>query len=44
MKKRKSDLEFLTNKRSKFSIRKFSVGTASILIGSTLIFGVNHDA
>ncbi|QPT07079.1 YSIRK-type signal peptide-containing protein [Staphylococcus auricularis] len=37
-------IKFLTNKRSKFSIRKFSVGTASILIGSTLIFGVNHDA
>ena len=30
--------DFLPNKLNKYSIRKFTVGTASILLGSTLIF------
>ncbi|ANZ32372.1 YSIRK-type signal peptide-containing protein [Staphylococcus carnosus] len=45
MKSRKSKrLDFLPNIYNKYSIRKFTVGTASILLGSTLIFGINHDA
>ena len=36
---------FLPNKLNKYSIRKFTVGTASILLGSTLIFGSSsHEA
>ena len=31
---------FLPNKLNKYSIRKFTVGTASILLGSTLILEV----
>ncbi|MGO3049045.1 MAG: YSIRK-type signal peptide-containing protein, partial [Staphylococcus sp.] len=34
---------FLPNINNKFSIRKFTVGTASILVGTTLIFGVSHN-
>ena len=34
-------LDFISNKLNKYSIRKFTVGTASILVGATLIFG--HD-
>ncbi|REH83521.1 hypothetical protein DOS56_05905 [Staphylococcus felis] len=36
-------LDFLPNRLNKYSIRKFTVGTASILIGATLIFGANTD-
>lgn len=44
MKKRKQKrLDFLPNKQNKYSIRKFTVGTASILVGATLIFGAGHD-
>ena len=32
-------LDFINNKLNKYSIRKFTVGTASILVGATLIFG-----
>ncbi|MEB7329474.1 E domain-containing protein, partial [Staphylococcus haemolyticus] len=32
-------LDFISNKLNKYSIRKFTVGTASILVGATLIFG-----
>nr|WP_308669914.1 YSIRK-type signal peptide-containing protein [Staphylococcus pragensis] len=28
---------------NKYSIRKFTVGTASILVGATLLFGSAHD-
>ena len=28
---------------NKYSIRKFSVGTASILVGATLLFGVGNQ-
>ncbi|WP_423242697.1 YSIRK-type signal peptide-containing protein, partial [Staphylococcus capitis] len=28
---------------NKYSIRKFTVGTASILVGATLIFGSSND-
>ncbi|WP_070663653.1 MULTISPECIES: YSIRK-type signal peptide-containing protein, partial [unclassified Staphylococcus] len=38
-------VDFLSNKLNKYSIRKFTVGTASILLGSTLIFGSSsHEA
>ena len=30
-------LDFISNKLNKYSIRKFTVGTASILVGATLI-------
>ncbi|WP_141748993.1 YSIRK-type signal peptide-containing protein, partial [Staphylococcus sp. HMSC065C10] len=36
-------VDFLSNKLNKYSIRKFTVGTASILVGATLIFGVDHE-
>ncbi|MCJ1657154.1 G5 domain-containing protein [Staphylococcus sp. NRL 16/872] len=42
--KRSKRLDFLPNIQNKYSIRKFSVGVASILVGSTLFLGVNHDA
>lgn len=32
-------LDFLPNVQNKYSIRKFTVGAASILVGATLIFG-----
>ncbi|WP_415623863.1 YSIRK-type signal peptide-containing protein, partial [Macrococcoides canis] len=32
---------FLPNKQNKYSIRKFTVGTTSILIGSLLFIGSN---
>ncbi|HDH4462334.1 TPA: YSIRK-type signal peptide-containing protein, partial [Staphylococcus aureus] len=38
-------VDFLPNKLNKYSIRKFTVGTASILVGSILIFGSSsHEA
>lgn len=44
-KNRKSKrLDFLPNKLNKYSIRKFTVGTASILIGSLMYLGVQNDA
>ncbi|RIO52140.1 YSIRK-type signal peptide-containing protein [Staphylococcus hominis] len=36
-------LDFISNKLNKYSIRKFTVGTASILVGATLIFGCSDD-
>ncbi|WP_141755895.1 YSIRK-type signal peptide-containing protein, partial [Staphylococcus sp. HMSC065E08] len=36
-------LDFLPNTQNKYSIRKFTVGTASILLGTTLIFGASHE-
>ncbi|HDX9033282.1 TPA: YSIRK-type signal peptide-containing protein, partial [Staphylococcus aureus] len=39
----KKKLDFLPNKLNKYSIRRFTVGTASILVGATLIFGVAND-
>jgi len=35
---------FLPNKLNKYAIRKFTVGTASLLIGATLVFGVGNVA
>nr|WP_115354520.1 YSIRK-type signal peptide-containing protein [Staphylococcus hominis] len=35
----KKKLDFISNRLNKYSIRKFTVGTASILVGATLIFG-----
>ncbi|MBO0386202.1 fibrinogen-binding adhesin SdrG C-terminal domain-containing protein, partial [Staphylococcus simulans] len=43
MKKSKKRLDFLPNKLNKYSIRKFTVGTASILVGATLFLGVNNE-
>ncbi|MGX0404375.1 YSIRK-type signal peptide-containing protein, partial [Staphylococcus epidermidis] len=40
----KKKLDFLPNKLNKYSIRRFTVGTASILVGSTLLFGVGNEA
>lgn len=34
---------FLSNRLNKYSIRKVNFGTASLLIGATLLFGVNND-
>ncbi|MBV5192357.1 Rib/alpha-like domain-containing protein, partial [Staphylococcus chromogenes] len=36
--------DYLPNRANKYSIRKFTVGTTSILIGATLVFGIDHDA
>ncbi|UXS75833.1 Rib/alpha-like domain-containing protein [Staphylococcus chromogenes] len=36
--------DYLSNRANKYSIRKFTVGTTSILIGATLVFGIDHDA
>jgi len=40
----KRKLDFLPNKMNKYSIRRFSVGTASILVGTTLLFGIGNEA
>ncbi|GGG97976.1 YSIRK-type signal peptide-containing protein [Staphylococcus pragensis] len=42
-KKPNKRLDFLPNRLNKYSIRKFTVGTASILVGATLLFGSAHD-
>ncbi|RZI01026.1 YSIRK-type signal peptide-containing protein, partial [Staphylococcus condimenti] len=34
-------LDFLPNLKNKYSIRKFTVGTASILLGTLLFLGQN---
>ena len=34
----------VSNRLNKFSIRKYTVGTASILVGTTLIFGIGREA
>ncbi|WP_408607253.1 E domain-containing protein [Mammaliicoccus stepanovicii] len=34
----------MSNKLNKYSIRKFTVGTASILVGATLFLGLNNEA
>ncbi|MCH4490391.1 YSIRK-type signal peptide-containing protein, partial [Staphylococcus haemolyticus] len=40
----KKKVDFLPNRLNKYSIRKFTVGTASILIGASLLFGVGEEA
>jgi len=42
--KMKNDQGFLPNRLNKYAIRKFTVGTASLLIGATLVFGVSNEA
>ncbi|PNZ30187.1 hypothetical protein CD137_05475, partial [Staphylococcus petrasii] len=37
-------VDFLPNRLNKYSIRKFTVGTASILVGASLVFGVSEEA
>ncbi|MEB7450463.1 Ig-like domain-containing protein [Staphylococcus chromogenes] len=44
MKKSNKRLDFLPNRQNKYSIRKFTVGTASILVGAILLFGAQNDA
>ncbi|PCF41658.1 SdrD B-like domain-containing protein [Staphylococcus delphini] len=34
---------FLPNKQNKYAIRKYTVGTASLLIGATLVFGAHAE-
>lgn len=36
-------VDFLSNKVNKYSIRKFTVGTASILVGAALMFGAEDN-
>ncbi|PTK42441.1 YSIRK-type signal peptide-containing protein, partial [Staphylococcus hominis] len=36
-------LDFLPNVQNKYSIRKFTAGAASILVGATLIFGAGQE-
>ncbi|WP_145423142.1 YSIRK-type signal peptide-containing protein, partial [Staphylococcus hominis] len=36
-------VDFLPNRLNKYSIRKFTVGTASILVGASLVFGVSEE-
>ncbi|WP_294584543.1 YSIRK-type signal peptide-containing protein [uncultured Staphylococcus sp.] len=42
--KDKRRFDFIPNRLNKYSIRKFSVGIASILVGATLFFGLNNEA
>ncbi|MCG1652972.1 YSIRK-type signal peptide-containing protein, partial [Staphylococcus epidermidis] len=45
MKKKKGvKLDFIPNRLNKYSIRKFTVGTASLLVGATLLFGIGEEA
>ncbi|EHJ07459.1 putative cell wall-anchored protein, partial [Staphylococcus simiae CCM 7213 = CCUG 51256] len=37
-------VDFISNKLNKYSIRKFTVGTASILISSLMYLGIQNDA
>ncbi|KAF04832.1 clumping factor B, partial [Staphylococcus aureus VET1867R] len=42
MKKR---IDYLSNKQNKYSIRRFTVGTTSVIVGATILFGIgNHQA
>ena len=43
MKSNKKTAQFL-NRHNNYSIRKFTIGTASILVGTTLIFGLSNEA
>ncbi len=40
----KKRLDFMPNKQNKYSIRRFTVGTASILVGATLFLGIGNEA
>ncbi|MCJ0940101.1 YSIRK-type signal peptide-containing protein, partial [Mammaliicoccus sciuri] len=42
--KRVKKLDFLPNRLNHYSIRKFTIGTASILVGSALLFGIGSEA
>ena len=44
MKKNNKRLDFLPNIQNKYSIRKFTVGTASILVSSLLFLGISNNA
>ncbi|QRP95564.1 carboxypeptidase regulatory-like domain-containing protein [Staphylococcus condimenti] len=37
-------LDFLPNRQNKYSIRKFTVGTASILLGTMMLLGIQDEA
>lgn len=40
----KKKYDFIPNRLNKYSIRRFSIGTASIFVGATLIFGLGNEA
>ncbi|WP_082587079.1 Ig-like domain-containing protein [Staphylococcus sp. NAM3COL9] len=40
----KNNHDLTTNRKNKYAIRKLSVGTASLLVGSVLVFGLSNDA
>ncbi|MFQ3905339.1 YSIRK-type signal peptide-containing protein [Staphylococcus sp. Mo2-7] len=40
----KNNHDLTPNRKNKYSIRKLSVGTASLLVGSVLVFGLSNDA
>ncbi|WP_158257017.1 YSIRK-type signal peptide-containing protein [Staphylococcus succinus] len=40
----KNNCNFMSSHLNKYSIRKLTVGTASLLIGATLVFGLNKEA
>nr|WP_310794677.1 YSIRK-type signal peptide-containing protein [Staphylococcus hyicus] len=42
-KKNSKRFDYLPNRANKYSIRRFSVGTTSILIGATLLFGLDYQ-
>ncbi|RTX70537.1 YSIRK-type signal peptide-containing protein, partial [Mammaliicoccus sciuri] len=45
MKKKKvRKMDFIPNRLNKYSIRKFTVGTASILVGAAVLFGIGEEA
>ena len=38
-------IDYLSNKQNKYSIRRFTVGTTSVIVGATILFGIgNHQA
>ncbi|MDK9868662.1 Ig-like domain-containing protein [Staphylococcus equorum] len=40
----KNNHDLTPNRMNKYAIRKLSVGTASLLVGSVLVFGISNDA
>ncbi|GJF75201.1 hypothetical protein SA19223_13080 [Staphylococcus argenteus] len=39
----KKRIDYLSNKQNKYSIRRFTVGTTSVIVGATILFGIgNH--
>lgn len=40
----KNNHDLTPNRMNKYAIRKLSAGTASLLVGSVLVFGISNDA